>query len=249
MLLIKIVKGSSLMNFEITIPVLNEEETLQENIEIILNFFEEHKLNNFSLCVADNGSSDSTVEIAKKIEKEHSSRLRLITLPRKGVGLALKDAWPSSDADIVGYMDLDLATNLVHILEIKKIFEDNQNVDIIYGSRLHKESKVIGRKLKRTLTSRVLNLIIQKTFDVSISDAMCGFKFYRKQIILPLIDSGAKSDGWFFCAETLIIGHKKGYYIHELPVTWKDDPNSKVKIIKLSLEYLRRIKELKKIGM
>ena len=79
---------------EIAIPVLNEEKHLEKQIFNIL-FFINEKLPSYdiSIVIADNGSKDKTLEIAKKISS--NEKIRFITTKYPGVGRALKKAWTS----------------------------------------------------------------------------------------------------------------------------------------------------------
>lgn len=232
------------MNFEITIPVLNEEETLRKNTLITLEFIKNNLKHDFSLCIADNGSTDKTTLIAKELSSEFTN-IRMIHVSQRGVGLALKESWGSSNADVVGYMDLDLATSLEHLIQVEEKFKADE-CDVLYGSRLHKSSIVKNRKLLRGFTSIIFNLILRLTFKTSVRDSMCGFKFLKRSKLETLRSNGAETNGWFFCAEIVILADKLGLRLYELPVKWTDDPNSKVKIIKLAIEYLKNISSLKK---
>jgi glycosyltransferase len=75
---------------------------------------------------------------------------------------------------------------------------------------------------------------------------MCGFKFLKRDILEVLIENGADNNGWFFSTELLVVADYKKFKILDLPIRWTDDPSSKVKIIKLSIEYLKAIFNLKK---
>lgn len=233
------------MKIEITIPVLNEEDTLEEQVNIVSKFIS-CCLNDFdiSLVIADNGSSDKTQLIAEKLEKE-ISHIKYLRLDERGVGRALKASWASSNADIVGYMDLDLATDLAYL---KPAFNKliSCNYDLVTGSRLVEGAVVVGRKPLRKVTSLGLNFILKIFFNARFSDGMCGFKFLKRIHVEELINSGAESNGWFFATELLIVGEYKKLKIYDMPVKWTDDPNSKVKIIKLAVEYLRAMSVLKK---
>ena len=134
--------GNKNLSYEIVIPVYNEEKTLEKNIVEILRFVSRlFDSNDFSLTIADNASNDNTESIGKMISKQYQE-ISYLRIERKGVGAALKEAWSKSKADVVGYMDLDMATKLSHIAEVKEIF-DKGECDILYGSRLHNESVVI----------------------------------------------------------------------------------------------------------
>lgn len=231
---------------EITIPILNEEDTLEAQIRKTRAYLQENlqHLGNITLVLADNGSTDTTPNIGARLENEFSD-VRFLRLEKRGVGLALKSSWTRSEADIVGYMDLDLATDLSYLQPALISLISNQ-ADIVTGSRLARGAKVIGRTPLRNFTSLCFNQLVKIFFRTSFTDGMCGFKFLRREILPKLMETGAQSDGWFFATEVLVTGEHLGYRIHDLPVTWTDDPNSKVKIVKLTLEYLKAMNHLRK---
>ncbi|MBI5914171.1 MAG: glycosyltransferase [Bacteroidetes bacterium] len=235
------------MTFDVTIPVLNEEATLEQQVLILHAFLKKNYppgADQWRIVIADNGSKDRTFEIARSLQARHPEIVPL-TVPRRGVGLALKTSWSQSQADIVGYMDLDLATDLPHFPEAYDAIA-NHGYDLVYGTRLHPKSKVIGRTLKREITSRMFNFILKTYLNVSFSDGMCGFKWLRREVYPPLHEAGAVSDGWFFSTELLTIAEWKHLKILELPVKWTDDvTSSRVKIGPLAKQYLQAMRVLK----
>ncbi len=234
------------MTFDVTIPVLNEEATLEQQVLILHGFLKKNypQPRQWRIVIADNGSKDRTLDIARSLSQRHPEIVPL-TVPRKGVGLALKTSWGQSQADIVGYMDLDLATDLPHFLEAYDAIA-NKGYDLVYGSRLHRKSKVIGRTLKREITSRVFNTMLKLYLGTKFSDGMCGFKWLRREHFQPLHEGGAVSDGWFFSTELLTIAEWKGLKMLELPVQWTDDTSSsRVKIGPLAKQYIAAMKVLK----
>jgi glycosyltransferase involved in cell wall biosynthesis len=242
-------KVTELMNmktFDVTIPVLNEEETLAQNVLILHEFLWKHypNKNQWKIVIADNGSTDRTLEIALELSQE-KPEVMVVDVPRRGVGLALKTSWGQSKADIVGYMDLDLATDLSHFLEAyEKIAAEDY--DLVYASRLHAQSKVINRPFKREVSSRVFNFMLKKYLNVSFSDGMCGFKWLKREWYPKLYEAGAQNDGWFFSTELLTTGEWLGAKIYELPVQWTDDvSSSRVEILPLAKRYMAAMKDLK----
>jgi glycosyltransferase involved in cell wall biosynthesis len=200
----------------------------------------------FKIIIADNGSTDQTGDIATKLSNEFKE-VEYIKVSKKGVGLALRTSWQKSKSDIVGYMDLDLATDLKHLKEVYQIFsDDNKNIEIINGSRLLYDSVVKNRTPLRTFTSKSFNKIVKKSLGTNFTDGMCGFKFFKAQTAKELINTGIVTDGWFFSTEILVKAEWMNKRIHELAISWEDDNNSKVKVIKLSQEYLKQIQRLKK---
>lgn len=229
---------------EVTIPVLNEEATLEAQVVKTLEYFKNHlqQFPGLTLVIADNGSTDATPEIARSLEKRFDN-LRYLRLEKRGVGLALKSSWGASTADVVGYMDLDLATDLRYLAPAFDALLSEQ-ADVVAGSRLARGAKVIGRSLVREVTSRSFNTIVKVMFGTGFTDGMCGFKFLRREHLAKLMEHGAQSDGWFFATELLVLAEHLNLKIKDLPVEWTDDPNSKVKIGKLAIEYLKAMRVL-----
>ncbi len=234
------------MTFDITIPVLNEEKTLVQQISLLHHFLLLHfpDREQWKIVIADNGSTDNTWNLAENLCQDFPE-VQAIKVPRKGVGLALKTSWTQSMADIVGYMDLDMATDLNHFLQAYSAIA-LQQFDLVYATRLHPQSIVIGRSVKREITSRVFNFILKTYLGTRFSDGMCGFKWLKRTHVETLIDGGAQSDGWFFSTELLAIAEWKKLRIFELPVKWTDDPDSRVNIPNLARQYLAAMAELKK---
>ncbi len=237
-----------MLTFDVTIPVLNEAATLTRQIRILHRFLCEHfpeRHRQWQIIIADNGSTDATPKLALKLSDE-LPEVRLLRIPKRGVGLALKTAWTQSEADIVGYMDLDLATDLHHFIQAYHALA-TEGFDLVYGTRLHPRAKVVGRTLKREITSRIFNFIVRHYLGTHFSDGMCGFKWLRREHVAKLIDGGAVSDGWFFSTELLAVAEWQGLNLCELPVHWTDDTSSsKVNIPRLAKQYLHAMAVLKK---
>ena len=236
-----------MMTFEVTIPVLNEEATLDQQVRIVHDFLENHfpDADQWRIIIADNGSTDNTRHIAAALEDELDA-VKLVRVPEKGVGLALKTSWTQSKADIVGYMDLDLATDLQHFIQAYHALA-TEGYDLVYGTRLHRKSKVYNRTLVREITSRVFNRMLKTYLGTRFSDGMCGFKWLKRDQLAPLMEGGAVSNGWFFSTELLAIAEWKGLKMCELPVKWTDDTTaSKVNIPRLAKQYIRAMIQLKK---
>ena len=235
------------MTFDVTIPVLNEEATLDQQVRILHQFLKEHfpDSKQWKIVIADNGSSDRTGALAQALSQE-LPEVQFVQVPERGVGLALKTSWGQSQADIVGYMDLDLATDLPHFLEAYQALASGS--DIVYGTRLHPRSKVINRPFKREVASRVFNFLLKAYLGVRFSDGMCGFKFLKRSVYPGLHEGGAQNNGWFFSTELLTVAEWQKLKIFELPVQWTDDTSSsRVKIIPLAKKYIRSMRDLKKL--
>ena len=236
--------GDEKMYFEITIPVLNEEKKFEDSITKTINFLHQNNLDNFKIIVVDNGSNDATKEIGEMLALKYEN-LIFESISIKGVGRALKTSWEKSHADFFGYMDLDLSTDLSHLIDVVNIFQNNTNAIAVNGSRLLPQSQVKNRKINREFISRAYNFIIKKTLKVEISDAACGFKFFRNNDKTRQILDQIVNKEWFFPSEFIIRLYKLDSLIVEIPVLWTDDHDSKVKVLKLSIKNFREIMRLK----
>lgn len=226
---------------DITIPVFNEELDLEKSINTLVAFLIKYFSDyDWTITIADNASTDKTLDIAKKLSKKYK-RVSYVHLPLKGRGRAVKYVWKNTKSDYVAYMDVDLSTDLKHLPNLINAL--SRGYDIAIGSRNKKDSHVYGRNLLRTITSKGYILLIKLFFWVHFSDAQCGFKAVSREVVSKIIPK-IKDNGWFFDSELLILSEKLGYRIYDEPVTWIDNPGSTVRVWKTAqgdLEGLWRL--------
>jgi len=221
---------------DVVIPVYNEEGDLERSVTTLREFLLQNVDYDWRIVVADNASTDRTLDIAKELAERHPGQVTYVHLEQKGRGRALRRAWTESDADIVSYMDVDLSTDLSAFPPLIDALIDS-DYDVAIGSRL-KAGAQVQRGLKREFISRSYNLLIKLLFWHSFSDAQCGFKAVTRravQDIVPLI----KDQAWFFDSELLLLAERMGYKIFEVPVKWTDDPDSRVKIVSTAWEDIK----------
>ncbi len=237
---------SDRLTIHVTFPVLNEEAQLEASVEKTLAYCTAHGLTIAEFCIADNGSADRTPEIGEALAARHDA-VTYLRVGKRGFGLALKRAWGHSDADFVGYMDLDLATDLKHLAQVHAHVMNRAPYDFYLGSRLLPGATVRKRSRFRALTSRAFNALLRARLGVGFSDAMCGFKFIRRGLYEDM-GRFAFSDDWFFAAQLAVRGEWLGARILDMPVEWTDDPNSAsgARLFNLSVLYLEGISGLKK---
>ncbi|HVQ95885.1 MAG TPA: bifunctional glycosyltransferase family 2/GtrA family protein [Mycobacteriales bacterium] len=225
---------------EIVIPVYNEEQDLAPSVRRLHQYLGERFPFSYRLTIADNASTDRTREIAEALAAELPG-VAVVHLAEKGRGRALRAVWSASDARVLAYMDVDLSTDLAALLPLVAPLLSGHS-DVAIGSRLSRSARV-SRGPKRELISRCSNLILRTTLGTRFSDAQCGFKAIRADRaaeLLPLIED----TGWFFDTELLVLAEAAGMRIHEVPVDWVDDPDSRVDIIATAIADLRGIARL-----
>jgi len=226
---------------EVTVPVYNEEKVLEQSVRLLHSYLTDNLPFDFVITIADNASTDGTFAIAQRLRTE-LPRVRAVHLDRKGRGLALRHVWSSSEADIVAYMDADLSTDLDAFLPLIAPLLSGHS-DLSVGSRLAHGAQVV-RGPKREIISRVYNLLLRTVLSARFSDAQCGFKAGRTEVIKALLPAVA-DDTWFFDTELLMLAQRKGLRIYQVPVTWTEDPDSTVEIVRTALADLRGVVRLR----
>ena len=220
---------------EIVVPVYNEEHVLEQSVRRLYAYLSETFPYRFTITVADNASTDSTWQVASRLAAE-IPEVRAVHLDQKGRGRALRQVWSSSDADVVSYMDVDLSTGLDAFLPLVAPLLSGHS-DLAIGSRLHRGSAVV-RGPKREFISRTYNLMLRTTMAAKFSDAQCGFKAARTDVVKALLGS-VEDQTWFFDTELLLLAERSGLRIHEVPVDWVDDPDSRVDIVRTVKDDLK----------
>jgi putative flippase GtrA len=220
---------------EVVVPVYNEEKILEPSIRTLRSYLDHRFPFRTIVTIADNASTDGTWDIASKLSAKLDG-VRGVRLAEKGRGRALRAVWQDSTADVVAYMDVDLSTGLDAMLPLVAPLLSGHS-DVAIGSRLATGARVV-RGPKREAISRLYNLLIRAGTGNHFTDAQCGFKALTADAarqLLPLVHD----NGWFFDTELLMLAEHNGLRIHEVPVDWVDDPDSRVDVMGTALGDLK----------
>lgn len=235
------------LRLDLVVPVYNERDVVESSLTAIHRHLAEHIPYDWRILVADNGSRDGTAVIVEELSGR-MDRVDLLRIDQKGRGRALRFAWLCSRADVVAYMDVDLATRLDAFLPLVRAIAE-ENYDIAVGRRFGPGATVVGRRLIREITSRGFNKLIQVLFGATVVDMQCGFKAMSRAAADQLLPQVA-DDEWFFDTELLVRAERAGCAIKTVPVYWTDDPNSHVRIVSDAVKVLRgSIWRLKREGL
>lgn len=236
------------MKIELCLPIKNEEQILDANLLAVIKYIQDNKdLGQVSLVAVVNGSSDSSLDIVKKIQNDNKEILRYIKLDKGGKGRAIKTAWSSSKADVLAFMDIDLVVPLEFLRGLfKAIVEDGY--DLAIASRYFKASQV-ERSFLRKLVSRVYIYLSKAILRHPYSDLQCGFKAIDRDKFAKLYPY-LSSDDWFFDTELLIYAKLQGLRVKEIAVDWQEKKNklrkSNIKIFKDAYIFLGKTLALRK---
>jgi glycosyltransferase involved in cell wall biosynthesis len=202
------------------LEIHNEQRMLEQSVRTLHAYLAHNFAIPFQITIADNASSDATLDLARGLADELDD-VEVMYLDRKGRGHALRVAWMRSDADVLAYMDVDLSTDLSALGELLTPLLERGG-DIAIGARFAPGAQV-SRRLKRELISRPYNLLFEMLLGAAFSDAQCGFKAGRREVIQALLDD-VEDEAWFFDTELLFLAQRRKLAIHEVPLGWIEDP-------------------------
>lgn len=233
------------MRVEITIPCHNEAHRLEAGFARLAAWLQRHPRHAISLVLADNGSTDATPAIARRLAASSPVPCRVLRIDTAGLALALRAAWDSSATDVVGYCDTDMATNLDHLDEVIARFND-AGVVAVNGSRWLPGAVVRGRTLRRRFFSWLLRTGVRRLTGIRATDIACGFKFFRRDWYAAQ-SPRLFSEQFFLGAELLAAAereHSAG--VVEIPLRWHDQPGSRIRFGRAARSYWNDIWRLRK---
>ncbi|MFC4010689.1 glycosyltransferase [Nonomuraea purpurea] len=227
--------ATRLASVDIVIPVLNEERALPGCVSTLADFLRAGFPLPWRITIVDNGSTDATWPVANALAAEFE-RVHARRIDVRGRGAALRAAWRESPAEVVAYMDVDLSTDLDALFPLVASVASGHS-EIAVGTRLAHSAR-IRRSLRREVVSRGYNALLRYGFGAGFSDAQCGFKAARTDVVRPLMDK-IEDDGWFFDTELLLLAEHNGLRVHEVPVDWIEDVDSRVRIVRTAVDDLK----------
>jgi putative flippase GtrA len=220
---------------DVVLPVYNEERVLAGSVVALYEYLSRSFPFPWRITIVDNASTDGTWEVAQDLAARLPG-VHTLHLDRKGRGRALRAAWSTSPADIVAYMDVDLSTGLDALLPLVAPLATGHS-DVSIGSRLMAGARTV-RGPRREAISRCYNFLLRTFFRVRFRDAQCGFKAARADVARALVPA-VRDEQWFFDTELLLLAEHNRLRIHEVPVDWFEDVDSRVDVPRTAVDDLK----------
>ena len=233
------------LSIHLLFPVLNERLRLQSGIDRTMNYLKENVSIPYQLTILDNGSEDETPEIGMALSEKYPE-VSYVRVGERGVGVAFRKGIQINECALVGYMDIDLSTDIKYLGHTIELFQTRPELEYVNGSRFAKESDTKGRKWYRKITSMGLVFLLKAVFHMKATDAVCGFTFLRKETAERLVKACGRDNGWFYTIEFLLRAERMGVKIYDMPVEWQEDYNTTVRVFRTVKNYLVQICRLKR---
>lgn len=225
------------------LPVYNEERILEDSVLKLFNWLQQNdQPYDWRITIISNGSTDNSFALGQKLSDRFPSLISIVNIPQPGRGQALKKYWQESPADILVYMDIDLAVDLKNIPALISPLQE-KNYELAIGSRLLPESH-IDRSFIRELSSQTYNFLSRLILGHRFSDMQCGFKAVAAPSFKK-IATFIQDPHWFFDTELIVLIKKSGGRVKEVPVDWQenryDKRQSKVKLFRDSWKFFKNL--------
>ncbi len=231
----------------IVIPAYNEEKRIVRTLPHIIQYLNRKRID-YEIVMIDDGSSDKTYELSRKILTKNGADFNLLKNDKNfGKGYSFKKGFLNSSGKYVLLCDADLSTPIEEVENFLKAIK-HENADIVIGIRTQKNSPNIPIKRKkflRTLSAKSFNKLVNLLFKLNIKDTQCGFKLFKRGKCEGIIEK-LITKRFSFDVEILILARKNGLKIVEKRVEWKDSSHSSVRLLKDSIEMISSLLNLKK---
>ena len=230
------------VQLSIVIPAYNEQARLPRTVLETIHWCSTRKLD-FELVIADDGSRDETLAIARLFE-ESDARIRVLACPHMGKGAAVRMGMLNAKGRFVLFMDADGATPLDELPKLLAALE--QGYDVAIGSRVaqHPGEVEVKTKLHRRFIGRTFAFLVNLLAFEGIADTQCGFKMFSRDAA-AVIFSRQKIVGFAFDVEVLFLARRLSLTIAEIPVNWVAQPGSKVNLVADSIRMLWDISHIR----
>lgn len=225
------------MYLSVIIPAYNEERRIEKTLLYLSEYLEKQDYS-YEIIVINDGSKDKTSEVVLGLQNKIKNLKLIDNKKNSGKGAVVREAMLKAEGDYRLFTDAD---NSTPIEEIEKMMPFKS--DIIIGSRT-KEGAIIKnpQPLFRIFVGKIFNLMVQIIVGLfGVWDTQCGFKCISKRAVEDIFPR-CKIDRWAFDPEILKIGKLLGYEIKEIPITWTNDIESKVKssaMIKMAIDLFK----------
>ena len=236
------------MKISIIIPALNESKKIERDIETAAEFIERNDFQG-EIIIVDDGSSDSTADVAKSVDVPGKISLHVIRyVPHRGKGYAVRTGMKSALGEYILYADSGLCIPYDHALKGLRILESG-DFDSAHGSRKLPDSTLIQQQpLIRRLISKIFRWIFIHWLYIpsELTDTQCGFKVYKGDAARNIY-AQCSTDGFLFEIEIILRSLKQGYRIKEFPVEWTSDPDSRLSAAKNSFGVIWELIAIKRL--
>ncbi|MEM7288265.1 MAG: glycosyltransferase [Actinomycetota bacterium] len=228
--------AQELVDVSVVFPTYNEAERFPGTLLDTVSYLRERGTS-FEIVVADDGSTDTTIDVVRKMASI-APEVRLVASPRNfGKGYAVRTGVANARGRRVLFADADGSTPIEEIERLEAALD--AGADVAIGSRSVESDEVDRTRLAhRAFASRVFNWLVSTLLLPGLEDTQCGFKMFERDAASAIFGR-QRLDGFSFDVEILFIARRLGLETAEVAINWADTPGSKVRIVRDSARMVR----------
>jgi dolichyl-phosphate beta-glucosyltransferase len=215
----------------IVVPAYNEAARLERSLKDLAAYLDAYS--GAELLVVDDGSADGTAVVAERYLSEHCRfDWRVLQLPaNRGKGFAVRHGLLAARAPIAVFTDADLSTPVTELPKLVDLIAGG-SCDVAFGSRaLDRRLIETHQPMYRDYAGRLFNVVLRSLTALPHVDTQCGFKAFRMAACRSILEA-ATVDGFAFDAELLFVAYRSGLRLREVPVRWRHEEGSKVRMMR-----------------
>ncbi len=225
----------------ILLPAYNEGRRIFSCVRALDRYFKRRRAG-FEIVVVDDGSSDRTGAEARRAARGIRNVRVIGSRPNRGKGYALRRGVAAARGARILFLDVDLSTKPDQWPRLEARLD--AGADIAIGSRKMAGANLLRRQpWWRERLGKVFTFLVRLLL-VDVSDVTCGFKAFRATVAKRLFARQVLDD-WSFDAEVLFLARRAGLRVDEVPVVWRDDPDSKVRLASAAIDSLKGLLKIR----
>ena len=227
----------------IVIPCHNEAKNIRDTVYKVIRYGERNLMGRYEILLVENGSTDGTFLICKEMERVYRP-VRAIHLEERSKAFAVRHGMLKARGEYRYMCDCDLSTPIDEVNHFLELMKDGW--DMVIASREHSDSHVDNVIFTRWFMGRVFQSIVQNVTGLDYKDTQCGFKLFTSRAAVDIF-SRAQCVSMAFDVEVLYLAMQFGFYCTDAPVTWRNDPDSRVRLFADSFSMFRDVLRIPKM--
>lgn len=225
----------------IIIPAYNEEAVIASTVEDVATYVTTSQIP-YEIVVIDDGSTDRTVDVVQGVMRRHRT-VRLLQSNHLGKGGAVKHGMLEARGEHLLFMDADHSTHIREWGKCAPWLRDGY--DIVIGSRKMRGADIrVRQPLLREAMGKVFTWLTNAVLATGVTDVTCGFKVFQARAAREVFRR-QRLEGWGFDAEILFVARRLGYRIKEVPVVWRNDETTKVRLVQDTIRSFTELLEIR----